>query len=70
MKYRVHLPVSIDLVVEVEADSEDEAIDKGFQVDRSLNPKGAEIDACEAVKQLTTGNVVHAVLNEAYAEET
>ena len=67
-KYRVHIPVTLDLVVEVEADSEEAALKAGMQVDWSLNPEGAEIEATESHTDLLIGNVCHAALSQAYAE--
>lgn len=68
-KFKVHIPVSIDLVVEVEAKNAEDALKKGFEADWSLNPQGAEIDATEAHEDLLKGNTCHAVLSQAYVEE-
>lgn len=68
-KFFVHIPVSLDLVVEVEAESEAEDLEKGFEMEWSLNPEGAEIDACESHRDLMRGNVCYSVLSTAYAEK-
>lgn len=68
-KYEVHLPVTMDVVVGVEADTKEEAIEKAFDVEWTANFEGAECFNCETHKHVTRGNCCSAVLNDAYAEQ-
>lgn len=67
-KYYVGIPVTMEVGVEVEADSEEEAIEKGFSVEWSLSAKGCDIVNSESHLRVTSGNCCSAVLNSAYAQ--
>jgi len=66
-KWFVGLPVTMEVVVEVEAESEEEAIEKGFDVEWSISAEGCDIVNSESHMFVTQGNCCSAVLNEAYA---
>lgn len=66
-KYEVHLPVTMDVAIEVEADNEEEAIKKAFDVEWTAKFEGAECCNSEAHNHITRGNCCSAVLNDAYA---
>jgi len=67
-KYFVGLPVTMEICVEVEADSEQEAVEKGFGVEWSITAEGCDILNSEVHEHVTQGNCCSAVLNDAYAE--
>lgn len=68
-RYIVGIPVTMHIIVEVEADSEADAIDKGFEVEWTLDAKGCEVIEAESHRHVARGNVCSAVLNDAYVEK-
>jgi hypothetical protein len=64
-RYGVCIPITGFVYVEVEAGSKREAIDKAFEQDLSE----AEIEEWNLHEHVTEGNVCHATLNSARAEE-
>lgn len=64
MKYRVRLPITGIVTVQVEASSEKEAIEKAF-----TSEKISDDLEWEPVSKIVAGNVFHGMLNEAEACE-
>lgn len=62
--WSVELPISGKLILEVEANTKAEAIDKALEGDYSEN----DIEEWSAEKYLVRGNVFYGVLSEANAE--
>ena len=62
-KYNVTLPVAGYAIVEVEAGSEEEAIDC------AVNNWGGDYEELDAYTHLVEGNVCYAYISEARAEE-
>lgn len=68
--YDVYMPVTMSIIIQVEAENEEAAIDEAFEKDWRINITGdAELHECEMHKHVTRGNVCSAVLNSAFAEE-
>lgn len=58
------MPATMSLYFTVEAESEDEAMEKVFEVDFQVTVTGeADLGEFEMVKHVTRGNVTSAVLN-------
>ena len=72
-KFNVEIPLSGSIWYQVEASSEEEAIDKAFEVDWSIRFESEnECDLVELnlLRHVVEGNVSYATLNDAYAEES
>ena len=68
--FSVTLPIAGTITVEVEANSEEEAIREALMSDWPKDSDGCPIfDELEAYEHLTQGNVLYAPVNEPYAEE-
>jgi hypothetical protein len=72
--YIVHIPVTMDLVVKVEASSEEEAKQMAFDADINFELIGedkdkADISEVEYHEQIVNGNVFYGVINEIEVEE-
>jgi hypothetical protein len=63
--YTVMLPISGKLFVEVEADSEDAAIEAAMQSTLTLDL----VEEWEAHREVLRGNVFYGIAREAYAEQ-
>lgn len=71
-KYSVLVPIAGAIYVEVEADSIDEAEDKAFEADWSINfssNDGAELHELEPYSKLVEGNVCRTYYTQIDAEE-
>lgn len=64
-KYNVILPINGCVNLEIEADSEEQAIQKGLQEDINTD----DIDEFNTYKNLLSGNVFEGDYSEAQAEE-
>jgi hypothetical protein len=62
--YSVSLPITGYVVLDVEADSEDAAIDRAFEQEITND----HIEEWQVHQQIVTGNVFHGTMNEATAE--
>jgi hypothetical protein len=65
-KYQVTIPISGVIYVDVEAESEEEALEKGLEMEL----KTQDIAEWETHSQIVQGNVFHGHTNTASAEET
>lgn len=63
--WEVTLPIAGYLVVRVEAENEDAAIEAAMLSDFNSD----DIELWEAHKEIVRGNVCHAAVNKAFAEE-
>lgn len=63
--YGVSLPITGSVYVEVEANSEEEAIEKALESEVTSD----DIEGWETHQQIVQGNVFYGQLNEAHAEE-
>jgi hypothetical protein len=63
--YSVTLPINGKMFVEVEADSDEEAIDKALESELTIDL----IEEWEALRIVCQGNCFRGCCNEAYAEE-
>jgi hypothetical protein len=71
-KYFVRMPIVGIASAEVEADSEQEAIEKMSGLNWNVKVEsedGIEIDELDLLDRVSRGNVLYAPLNEACAEE-
>lgn len=71
-KYYVRLPIAGVLGVNVEAQNEEEAVEKALEVPWSVDittHHGAELEELEAYRETGKGNVSYLTLDEAEAEE-
>ena len=64
-KFGVTIPLTGYVYVELEAESEEEAVAKGMAEDFSV----VDIEDWETVEQVCQGNICYAMENKAYAEE-
>ena len=74
-KYYVEIPVTMKLMVSVEAETKEEAVEKIFEGDISLetsydgNKFGFVDIEWEIHEKVVEGNVYHGVINEIYVQE-
>lgn len=64
-KYAVSLPFTGYMHLEVEAENEEDALDRAYEVEFNQD----NIAALVYHKEICTGNVFHGVMNEYYIEE-
>lgn len=68
-RYMVEIPIAGIVSVEVDADSEESAIDRALQIPFSveIDSRGAglELDEIDVYREICTGNVLHVPLNRA-----
>lgn len=65
-KYNVVIPIAGIICIEVDAENEEEALQKGFNSEELTLDNVAKWDAYEKIVE---GNCLHVNVNEAYAEE-
>ncbi len=71
-EYEVLIPVAGAVSVMVEAESEEEAVQKALEVDCVFNvisKDGAELHEIDFYEQITQGNILYAPYNEIEADE-
>jgi len=70
-KYCVSIPATMAIHIYVEAETEEKAIEKAFEVEFTLNLDGlgVEIGEFETHHTVCRGNVLSAVLNSVEVEE-
>ena len=65
-KYSVMIPIAAACFLEVEAQNEEEAIEKAlYSEELSLD----RVEEWDAFKEFCSGNIIHVHNNKAYAEE-